>query len=560
MIDYDPNSRHWKITGQPHVLMRAKRIWPELNRQYGTLTLSTTIPNAVDLRWFLDRYALPLTPDAKTILNALLRAARARQEAASVALSLTDAGTPVNMAVELRSYQVQAFELTRALGSLLLGDEMGLGKTAVGIALCAAVPGFTVVICQNHVQYQWKAQFAKFAPLLNVEIAKTTKPETVNSKVLIMPYSKAAGWAEYLTGRVTVLVLDECQELRRDGSAKYEAVKAIAAARPVTIGLSGTPVYNYGGEMFNIMEVITPDALGERREFISAWCDWNGKHMIIKEPEAFGSFLAENKLMLRRTKAEVKRELPAVQRLAHTVEYDPKIMQKMTADANQLARKILGTASFNEKGVASRQLSIKLRQSTGIAKAPYVAEFVAELAKDGQKVVLAGWHREVYLIWQRIFKEQGVRAVLYTGSESDKQKNEAVKFFTEHDGGAVFIISLRSGAGLDGLQHVCNTVVAGELDWSPQVHEQIITRVHRDGQQDGCTAIYLVSEAGSDPVIAGILGVKRAQGHGILDPLIPIPADAIAKDFNPDPDSFGASDTNRATALATAWLAQQKEK
>lgn len=80
------------------------------------------------------------------------------------------------------------------------------------------------------------------------------------------------------------------------------------------------------------------------------------------------------------------------------------------------------------------------------------------------------------------------------------------------------IISLRSGAGLDGLQRVTSTVVIGELDWSPKVHEQNIGRVYRDGQKEPCVAYYLVADEGSDPVIADVLGLKEAQATGIIDP------------------------------------------
>ena len=52
--------------------------------------------------------------------------------------------------------------------------------------------------------------------------------------------------------------------------------------------------------------------------------------------------------------------------------------------------------------------------------------------------------------------------------------------------------------------HVRRTVVSGELDWSPGVHEQCIGRVARDGQ--------------TDPVVADVLGVKRGQIEGVRDP------------------------------------------
>ena len=107
--------------------------------------------------------------------------------------------------------------------------------------------------------------------------------------------------------------------------------------------------------------------------------------------------------------------------------------------------------------------------------------------------------------------------MFYTGSETVAEKEAAVAHFTTGRA-RVLVISLRSGAGLDGLQHVCRTVVYGELDWSPGVHEQGTGRVYRDGQPDPVSAYYLLSDSGSDPVIADVLGLKRAQMEGMRDP------------------------------------------
>jgi len=156
-----------------------------------------------------------------------------------------------------------------------------------------------------------------------------------------------------------------------------------------------------------------------------------------------------------------------------------------------------------------------MRQATGIAKAPYVADFVRLLLENGEKVVLYGWHREVYSIWLQQLKDYNPR--LYTGTESAKQKEDAKNAFIEGDCD-LLIISLRSGAGVDGLQRVCRTVVNGELDWSPAVHEQNIGRVYRDEQEDPVMAYFLISEEGSDPIIADVLGIKRGQIEGVRDP------------------------------------------
>lgn len=107
--------------------------------------------------------------------------------------------------------------------------------------------------------------------------------------------------------------------------------------------------------------------------------------------------------------------------------------------------------------------------------------------------------------------------VMYTGTESAAAKEVSRKAFVEGDA-KVLLMSLRAGAGLDGLQHACRTVVIAELDWSPAVHHQSIGRVHRDGQPDPVVAYFLVADHGADPIIVDVLGLKREQIDGVIDP------------------------------------------
>lgn len=65
---------------------------------------------------------------------------------------------------------------------------------------------------------------------------------------------------------------------------------------------------------------------------------------------------------------------------------------------------------------------------------------------------------------------------------------------------------------------MCNTAVFGEIDYSPGVHTQCIGRLDRDGQENPVMAYFLLSENGSDPIIANIVGIKREQSESVLDP------------------------------------------
>jgi hypothetical protein len=119
--------------------------------------------------------------------------------------------------------------------------------------------------------------------------------------VLVSNYHKLPGWAEELAGKVEAIVFDECQELRHTDSMKYQAAERIAAGAKVRMGLSATPVFNMGGEVFNILRILRPGALGSKTEFSIEWLDTYGSR--VKDPRALGSYLREAGLMLRRTRA-----------------------------------------------------------------------------------------------------------------------------------------------------------------------------------------------------------------------------------------------------------------
>jgi superfamily II DNA or RNA helicase len=313
-------------------------------------------------------------------------------------------------------------------------------------------------------------------------------------------------------------VFDECQALRSPGTLIYHAAKLVGMRARKRLGLSATPIYNYGNEFHHVVDVVAPDSLGTFSEFIREWCTpmSNGRARI-SDTEPFGAYLRREGIMLRRTRADVGREPPALSKIVHEVDADAVSIDAAAGDAARLARIIVSRSESyrGESMQAAAEFDALMRQATGIAKAPYVSQFVAMLLESGEPIVLFGWHRSVYAMWNEALADHS--PIMYSGSESPKQKSEAIARFTRGES-KLLIMSLRSGAGVDGLQGYCNTVVFGELDWSPGVHEQCIGRVHRDGQDAPCSAYFLIAEDGSDPIIAEALGVKREQIEGVRNP------------------------------------------
>jgi len=544
--------RYWSIEATPNIMVRLKRIFPRAHpgSTYGQLRLHDTDEVCRDLRWVLDRWPLKVDRSAKRKLNAGARRHQKREEVSANILAggqyqlPADALEPIR---EPRRYQLEAADLALANHSLLIADDLGLGKTFTGLLLLrdpATLPA--LVVCPTHLPEQWKGELAKSFPTLNAHVVKKGRPYDPTQgrrpeptpDVWIINYAKLAGWAYHLADVLNSVIFDECQELRVPGSDKHAAACHIADHVRYRVGLTATPVYNYGGEIHSIFSAIAPDELGSLSEFTNEWGrTFASGQLGVREPRELGHHLRTENLLLRRTRADVGRELPDVQRISHTVESDEDKLEEVRGDVEALAELILNSPDRKERFVKSGELDWKLRQATGKAKAPYVAAFVRMLLESGEKVCLFGWHREVYDRWLTDLAE--FSPAMYTGTESPVQKRKAkARFLTSPDewidddlidwrgpmpvkegkGTNLLVMSLRSGAGLDGLQEHCHIAVFGELDWSPGMHDQCIGRLHRDGMDEPVVAYFLVSDEGSDPVIAETLNIKRGQGEPIRDP------------------------------------------
>ena len=541
-VSFDKEKKVWRVNCQPHVALRFKRVFGGVHKNHvGGFVLSDTPDIAKDLKWFSDRFPLTFN-DCLPHLEKQAEKWQARADVVEVLLSQKYAPPEFDLAVPAREYQKEAAALWLAMGGLLLADDMGVGKTASSICALTRthlLPCFVVTL--THLPIQWVAQLKKFTPALTTHVVRGAKPyDVVKSSqrfrdkstrltrfpdVVILNYAKLSGWAEIIAARASSVIYDEIQELRRGGddpSRKYSAARFIADRVKFRIGLSGTPFFNYGGEMFHVMDCVAPGALGTHEEFATEWSGGaTGDKAEIKDPKAFGMYLRSSGLMLRRTRRDVGRELPACTSIVHKVDVDQEVLLKASGQCEELARRILAeTEAFRgDKMNASEQFSNMMRKAAGLAKAPYVAAFVRMLIENGERPVLFGWHHVCYAVWRDLLKD--FSPSFYTGLESPSAKNANLQRFVNKET-PLMIMSLRAGAGVDGLQFVSRTPVFGELDWSPAVHEQAIARLYRDGQPDVVFPYFLVSDTISDNVMMDTLGIKDQQISGVRDPNLDI--------------------------------------
>lgn len=531
-------SHWWIISAEPQIMMRLKRVLPGVRlSKADSLAVTATEEMAQEIEWVLQRWSFDMSTNDRDELAAKAQAANERELLVDRIRGGTGFLTPgpgwLTPAHPLRDYQRLATDLIRTTNSTLIVDELGLGKTLMSLALLedpAARPAVAVTL--TGLPGQWLRELGKFYPQLTGVELKTTKAdkelrrilkggEHVAYDLIVMNYAKLAALGPVLAQYANTVIFDEIQELRRTESLKYQGAEHLVSKGAMVCGLSATPVYNFGGEMYSVMNIVRPGCLGARDEFLREWSGAGGfrdsdSKVRIKNPAALRSHLTRRGLFLRRTRADVGIQLPAIESIEQLVPSDAGILNELSGNAIEMARLILSeNASNTAKWQTSAELDWKLRQATGVSKAPFVADFVRMLLSSQEKVLLLGWHRSVYDIWMERLAE--FNPVMYTGTESATAKADAFEKFTKGNA-RVLIMSLRSGAGLDGLQDVCSTLVFGELDWSPGVHRQAIGRLGRPGQTNGVLAYFCVSKDGSDPVILDTLNIKSMESDKLIEP------------------------------------------
>lgn len=517
-LSLHPRTNIWTIEDlAPHVAMAIKRLFTRIPQTATKIELSDSDETRADLGWFMLRYPLEHFEEKAIAAGAARMAAKVADREKILLPTWKPGHVPgFTSGRQPYLYQSQAAEIAVRNPGLLIGDDVGLGKTITTFAaLTMGAPLPAAIVVQPHLAIQWKAQIEKFTTLKAHIITSRTPYRLPPADIYIFRYSNVAGWVDVIVkGLFKTVAYDEIQELRRGTETeKGKACALLSGRAECNIGLTATPIYNYGDEIYEVMQFIRPDLLGTRSEFIREWC---GMGRIVKNPDALGSYLRDTGHFIRRTEHDeiVDVSMPPINIVDWEVDYDQAEVDGEEALMKALAIKVIGN-DFVEAGKAARELDLKMRMLTGIAKARSVAAYVRLLLNDCERVLLAGWHREVYSIWRE--ELEAFNPVLYTGTESAAGKNRSVDQFCRGDS-RVMMMSVRSGSGLDGLQEYCRDAVVGELDWSPQVHYQFFGRLRRPGQMHQVTGHYLHTNGGSDPVLLETLGIKSDQSRGINDP------------------------------------------
>ena len=518
-LSYNRKSKCWMIKGEPCVTELAKRLFPGCDgRGRGVARFTAHRRIIGELNWLMIRYPLEIRESDRARWESALEDAREYAVRREQALSMPETATPPpqSFSGELLGFQKQGLGFMLSTRRCLLADEMGLGKTVQALAFLATTAAYpAILVVPPHLIRNWQREVERFLSpdgRLRVHVIKGLTPYPLpEADIYIIHYLLLRGWKEVLPEQgFRTVVFDEIQELRRNGTGKYSAASLLAEGCENCIGLSGTPIYNNGGEIWNVVNIIDFHFLGDWESFSREWC-YGYNTAVVAKPELLGEHLRSEGLMLRRLKSDVLTELAPKRRLVQEIDWDDAVYRELMAPVAQQLQLLRATDDPSRRAIIEDAISQTQRQATGIAKAPFVCAFVKALVEGGEKVLLMGHHHAVMDIYKRELR--ALHPKFITGRETDSQKDEAAASFMAGKTD-LLCISLRSASGLNLQRATC--VVFGELDWSPAVHSQAEDRAHRIGQRDSLLCYYLVSPRGSDRDMQDALGLKVSQFVAIM--------------------------------------------
>lgn len=521
-LSYNRRSKCWVVKGDPAVTEMCKRLFPgSAGSKRGEARFTAHRRIIGDLCWLMMRFPLEVKLKDLPLWDQAVAEARQYAIRQARAAQMPARATPPEGSFhgELMDFQQEGLSFLLQHDRCLLADEMGLGKTVQALACIASERALPVLIIPPaHLTRNWQEETARFlrvegrAP--RIHVIRGLKPyDLPEADVYIMHYLLLRGWKQVLKDfPVRAVIFDEIQELRHAGTEKYSAASLLSEECSRVIGLSGTPIYNKGGEIWNVINILDFHFLGDWESFSREWCYGYGSAVVIK-PDVLGAYLKREGLMLRRTKQEVLKELPPKRRLVQELDWNDKLYAQMMAPVLPMLEKWKqdGEMTPSQRAMLEESISQQARQATGIAKAPYVCQFVRMLLDGGEKVLLFAHHHAVMDVYRQELKSFSPGFI--TGRETSAEKTKAVeRFMSGHTD--VLCISLRAASGLNLQRATC--VVFGELDWSPAVHAQAEDRAHRIGQEDSLLCYYLVSPQGSDAEMQEALGLKVSQFVGLM--------------------------------------------
>ncbi len=474
--------------------------------------------------------------------------ARVRDEL-SAFRSIEAVSQPVGFVGQLRDYQREGLGWMEFLRRFSFGgclaDDMGVGKTAQVLALLESrrdqsanggkrkkgSPGHvhkpSLVVVPRSLLFNWRQEAARFTPQLRV----------LDYTGLSRDAGDFSAWDLVLTTYGTLrrdavllkdvafdyVILDEAQAIKNAGTESSKAVRLLQCEH--RLALSGTPIENHLGELWSLFEFLNPGMLGAAGVFkLTA----SGGRVIDEDSRRLLS-QALRPFILRRTKAQVAKELPAKTEQTIYCELEPK-QRKLYDELRKHYRDSL-LNSIETRGLAKSKIMVleallRLRQAAchpGLidvkrsgetsAKLEALMEQLREVLSEGHKALVFSQFTSLLKIVRAKLDADGVVYEYLDGKTRDRQA--CVERFQNDPACSLFLISLKAG-GLGLNLTAAEYVFLLDPWWNPAVEAQAVDRAHRIGQLRPVFAYRLIARDTVEEKVLELQKTKRDLADAII--------------------------------------------
>ena len=447
---------------------------------------------------------------------------------------------PAGLNATLREYQREGFEwlvrLTSWGAGACLADDMGLGKTLQSIALMLhrAEQGPSLVVAPKSLVLNWDKEIRKFAPSLhpvNLNSEKNKRGSIEAAKagdIVITTYGVLVTQKDALASKQwNVICLDEAHYIKNKMTrASRSAMSLKGDARVI---LTGTPLQNHLGEMWNLFQFINPGMLGPWQQFVDKYIKSPWDDLIHKE-------LKDRTLpfILRRTKEEVLDDLPEKISYEQMVELSTEemtIYEKIRKDVELKFKKHKTSAEREEArnlDLSFFQELTKLRLLSNSVSLVY-PEWKEESSKiaalrdlltslssrvDNRVLIFSQFTSFLSQVG-KMMKDAGFEYLYLDGQTPLEERQNLVDSFQTGDS-QFFLISLKAG-GLGLNLTAANYVILMDPWWNPSIEDQATDRAHRIGQERNVTVIRLVSANTIEEKILKLHDQKQDLSDKVLE-------------------------------------------
>jgi SNF2 family DNA or RNA helicase len=442
---------------------------------------------------------------------------------------------PSTLQADLRDYQVEGFQWLARLAhwgvGACLADDMGLGKTlqTLALLLSRASNGPALVIAPSSVVMNWQAEIMRFAPTLKIHAYHQSRSlqNLTAYDVVIASYGLLQQDSELFIGQHWhSLVLDEAQLIKNAGTKRSQTAMALQADFKMII--SGTPVENHLGELWNLFRFINPSLLGSREKFLSKFITplERGDKVVQVQLKTQLKKLIQA-FILRRTKTQVLSELPSRTEITLQVELSDEERHLYEALRQEAIDKIEQSDTHNGKTMQILAELTKLRRfcchpqlvlknaKTISSKLTLFKQTIDELLDNKHKVLVFSQFVDHLHIVRDYLDAQGIAYQYLDGSTAMADRAKRVDAFQSGQGD-VFLISLKAGG--TGLNLTAADYVI-HLDpwWNPAVEDQASDRAHRMGQKRPVTIYRLVTQNTIEEQIISLHQKKRNLAEDLLE-------------------------------------------